>query len=139
MTVRRDVMSATSNAARASGIVLILLIGLLNFHIPHFLIERAPRSSYGAYLLELALLANVLGAVIAAVGIYLGWRWAWLLGVVIASISVALYVVQETVGLPGLPRMWLEPSRLLALLLEGLFLVLAVRQLVTPGRSTAGG
>ena len=119
--------------------VLIVVVGLLNFHIPHFLIEPALDGSYATYLLELALLVNVLGAVIAAVGIYLGHRWGWLLGVVIAAISVVLYVVQETVGLPGLPKMWLEPSRLLALLIEGLFVVLAGRQVATASGSTLGG
>lgn len=84
----------------------------------------------------MALLANVLGAVIAALGIYLGHRWAWLLGTVVASISVILSVAQETVGLPGLPKMWLEPSRLVALLVKGLFLVLAGRQMGVLGGST---
>jgi hypothetical protein len=75
----------------------------------------------------------------AALGIYFGLGCGWLLGVVAASISVVLYVVQEIVGLPGLPKMWLEPSRLLALLVEGLFVVLAERQLATVGRSIPGG
>ena len=52
---------------------------------------------------------------VAAVGIYRGLRWGWLLGVATAGIGVGLYVVQETVGLPGLPglpRQWWEPSRI---------------------------
>jgi hypothetical protein len=48
--------------------------------------------------------------------------------------KVALYLAQETVGLPGLPKMWLEPSRLLSLIVEGLFVVLAGFQLVALGK-----
>ncbi len=132
-------MGTASGAAKAGGIFLIVVVGLLNFHIPHFLIEPTPQGTFATYLLELALLANVLGAVVAAVGIYLGHRWGWLLGVVIVSISVALYIAQETVGLPGLPKMWLEPSRLVALLVEALFVVFAGRQLLTLGRPIPGG
>jgi hypothetical protein len=117
---------------------LIVVVGLLNFHIPHFLIEPTSHGSDATYLLEVALLANVLGAVVAAAGIYLGHRWGWLLGVVIATVSVTLYVAQETVGLPGLPKMWLEPSRLLALVVEGLFLALAGSRVVRLGRPTSG-
>jgi nicotinamide riboside transporter PnuC len=118
-----------STSVRASGIALIVVVGLLNFHVPHFLLEPSRNGGTATYLLEVGLLANALGAVIAALGIALGRRWGWLLGVVVAVVSVALYVVQETVGLPGLPKMWLEPSRLLALLVEVSFLVLAGRQL----------
>jgi hypothetical protein len=129
-------MSAASNPVKVSGMVLIVVVGLLNFHIPHFLIEPTPHASY---LLEVALLANVLGAVVAALGIFLGHRWGWLLGIVIAVISVTLYIAQETVGLPGLPKMWWEPSRLVALLVEGLFLVVAGCQVATLGGSTPRG
>jgi hypothetical protein len=45
-----------------------------------------------------------------------------------------LYTVQETVGLPGLSQTWWEPTRLLSLLLAGLFVVLASRQLGARGR-----
>lgn len=132
-------MRGTSKLAKASGIALIVVVGLLNFHLPHFLIEPTGNRSYATYLLELGLLANVLGAVIAALGIYLGRRWGWLLGAVVALVSVALYVGQETVGLPGLPKMWLEPSRLLALLVEGLFLALAARQMSMLSESASAG
>ena len=80
--------------------------------------------------MELGLLANVLAAVAAAIGIYRDRRRGWLLGAAVAAISVALYLVQETVGLPGLQKTRLEPSRLVALIVEGVFLLLAGLQLV---------
>jgi hypothetical protein len=46
-------------------------------------------------------------------------------GVVIACGCVLLYVVQETVGLPGLPKTWWEPSRIASLTVETFFLILA--------------
>jgi hypothetical protein len=106
------------------GIVLIVIVGLLNFHLPHFLLEATTDFSYATYLLEFALLVNLLGAVVAAVGIYRNLRWGWLLGILIVGVSFVLYLAQETVGLPGLPKMWWEPSRIVSLIVEALFVVL---------------
>ncbi len=119
----------TSTPVKVLGILLIVIIGLLNFHIPHFLLESRNTSSASSDLLELVLLANVIGALVAAVGILRDVRWAWYVGVVVVGIAVVLYLAQETVGLPGLPKAWLEPSRIVALLVEALFVILAWRQL----------
>jgi hypothetical protein len=62
---------STPKRAKTLGtvlIVLIVLIGLLNFHIPHFLLESAKYPRYATPLLEVGLLANLLGALVAAVG-----------------------------------------------------------------------
>jgi hypothetical protein len=53
---------------------------------------------------------------------------------VIVLISVLLYITQETVGLPGLPQNWFEPSRLISLAIETTFLFLAQRQLTAARR-----
>jgi hypothetical protein len=37
-------------------------------------------------------------------------------------------VVQQTIGLPGLPKNWVEPSRLVSLAAQALFIALAIRQ-----------
>jgi uncharacterized membrane protein YhdT len=124
--------SATSKRVKTLGIVLIVLVGVLNFHLPHFLLESATYFNSATYVLELALLANLLGAMIAAIGIYRNARWGWLLGIVIAGVSFALYLVQETVGLPGLPKTWWEPSRILSLIIEVFFVALAVKSTRTP-------
>jgi hypothetical protein len=66
----------------------------------------------------------LLGAVAAAVGIYRNLRWGWLLGIIIVGVSFVLYLTQETVGLARLPKMWLEPSRIVSLIVEALFVAL---------------
>jgi hypothetical protein len=112
--------------------VLIVVIGVLNFHPPHFLVESESYSGNAStHLLEAALLANLFAAVGAAAGIYRNLRWGWLLGVVIACGCVVLYVVQETVGLPGLPKTWWEPSRIVSLTVETFFVILARYRAVT--------
>jgi hypothetical protein len=124
-----DMRRTGSTPGKTPGIVLIIVVGLLNFHLPHFLLEPAKQTDMATSLLEVVLLANVLGAVIAALGICRGRRWGWLLGIFIAGVSVLLYLAQESVGLPGLPKMWLEPSRIVALFVEGLFVLLARSQM----------
>jgi hypothetical protein len=68
-------------------------------------------------------LASFLGALAAAVGIYRGKRWGWVLGLLVAGGAFAGYVISRTVGLPGLPveTEWLEPLGVLSLVVEGLF------------------
>jgi hypothetical protein len=110
---------------RWTGVVLITLTGLLNFHIPHFLIESPRSPTTSSPLIEIVFLANLLGALLAAVGIARRRRWGWLLGFVVCLVSFLLYLAQETVGLPGLPKMWLEPSRIFSLIVEGLFVAVA--------------
>lgn len=122
-----------SGRAKRAGIVLIVIVGLLQLHIPHYLIESRDYVGYATYP-GLVLLATMFGSLVAAVGIYRNLRWGWLLGIIIFGISVVLYVAQETVGLPGLPGTWWEPTRILLLILAGLFVVLAGYQLVSSGR-----
>jgi len=107
------------------GAALIIIVGLLNFHIPHFLLERSTDSVPGASWLEFVFVAVVLGAMTAAVGIWCTRRWGWLLGVVVVVVALALYVTQESVGLPGMPRNWLEPSRIVSLIFDALFVAVA--------------
>ncbi len=106
-----------------------MFVGLLNFHIPHFLLESHESTGYADYVLELLLAVNVLGAVVAAAGIFSRARWGWVLGIILSVVSIVLYVAQETIGLPGLPKNWLEPSRIVSLVIEIWFVVLARSQL----------
>ncbi len=123
--------TSASTKGKTLGIVLILIVGLLNFHLPHFLLERGPSVADAANSIELVFLANLLGAVVAAVAIWRNRRWGWLLGVLVVGLSFVLYVAQETVGLPGLPKNWWEPSRIVSLIVvEVLFLTVAGNQVV---------
>src|SRR5579859_4076606 len=119
-----------SNRAKTLGIVLIVIVGLLNFHVPHFLIEPAASVGDRNYLLELVFLSNLLGAIAAAVGICRNGRWGWFLGMLMPGTSFTLYLAQETVGLPGLPKVWLEPSRIVSLVVEALFVHVAWYQVI---------
>jgi len=110
---------------RTLGAPLIIIVGLLNFHVPHFVLERSPGAGAGASWLELVFLAVVLAALIAAVGIWRARRWGWLLGVMVVVVALALYVTQESVGLPGMPQNWFEPSRIVSLIFDALFIAAA--------------
>ena len=124
---------SVSTRAKTLGIVLIVIVGLLNFHLPHFLLELPTSAGDEAYF-EFVFLANLLGAVIAAVAIWRNRRLGWLLGVLVVGLSFVLYLAQETVGLPGLPKNWWEPSRIVSLIVEALFMVVARNQVVSPRR-----
>jgi hypothetical protein len=111
------------------GITLIVIVGLVNFHIPHFLLEGRTEFSAAEYLLEFILLVNVIAALIAAFGIYRGRRWGWVLGIGVSVFSAFLWLAQETVGLPGLPQQWFEPSRIASFVVEASFVAIACRYL----------
>jgi len=118
-----------SNRTNTFGAVLIVVIGLLNFHVPHFLLEPTMPTGYASRALELGLLSLLIAATIAASGMWRGMRWGWLLGISVAGFCVILYLLQATIGLPGLPRVWWEPSRMISLVLEVLFIFVAWHRL----------
>lgn len=110
--------------------VLILVTGLLTFHPPHFLLEPGRYAGGdGSSALEVGLGLLLLAALVAGVGIWRDRRWGWVIGLVIAAAAIGLYLAQQTLGLPGLPKDWTEPSRIVSLIVEALFIVLAIRQL----------
>jgi hypothetical protein len=110
-----------------AGISLIVIVGLIH------LINSPGDLEEGSYT-GLLYLANFVGALAAAVGIYLGRSWGWALGLLVAAGAFAGYVVSRTVGLPGLPveEEWLEPLGVLSLLVEALFVGLYLTVFVRP-------
>jgi hypothetical protein len=109
-----------------AGISLIVVVGLIHLIDSP---EDFAGGSYQGYLF----LANFVGALAAAVGIYRGKRWGWSLGLLVAIGSFVGYVISRTVGLPGLPveEEWLEPLGVLSMIVEvmfvGAFLAIFVR------------
>ncbi len=105
---------------RLNGIVLIVATGLIHLiRVPdHFEI-----ASYLGWLF----IANFLGSLVAAVGIYRGTAWGWLLGVLIAAASFVLFLVSRTLGLPAthheLVGHW-STLGIISLIVEGLFVAL---------------
>ncbi len=73
-----------------------------------------------------------IAALIAALGIYRGSKtWGWGLGLLVTSAAIMLRLLSLTVGLPGLgvEQSWYEPIGVLSLLVEGAYIVLALRVL----------
>jgi hypothetical protein len=115
-----------------AGIALIAVTGLIHLvETPEYLAEMP----YIGGLFAL----SVIGALIAAFGIYRGERWGWMLGVLVAGGSLVCYLLSRTVGLPLFrENTWeefAEPVGLISLLVEGLFLVVAAN--VLSGRATS--
>ncbi len=119
---------ASPKSTRWTGITLIVVVGLLQLHLPRYLGEAPARSNYATYPGPV-LIATMIAALAAAVAIARNRRAGWLLGVAVAAASGVLYVIQELGGMPGLQQTWWEPTRILSLLLAALFVLLASRQL----------
>ena len=104
------------------GIALITAVGLIH-------IISAPDSFAEATYKGVLFLANGVGALIAAYGIWNDKRWGWSMGLLVAAGALAGYVMSRTIGLPGLPAepdAWFEPIGLLSMLTEGLFSLVAL-------------
>lgn len=105
------------------GIVLILATGLIHF-------ITAPDSFGETTYKGVLFVANGLGAIVAAVGIYRGSRtWGWGLGLVVAAGAFVAYVLSRTVGLPDLPAepdAWFEPLGLASMIAEVGFILVAL-------------
>ena len=105
-----------------AGAGLIFLAGQLHLVLTSEHLEATP------YLGAL-FIANFIGAMAAAVGIYLGKRWGWALGALVAGGAYVTYFVAGTIGLPGVPSAHstelLEPVGVVTKAVEALFLVTA--------------
>ncbi len=103
-----------------NGIALSLGIGLVH-------LIRVPDHFEVASYLGWLFIANFLGSLAAAVGIYRGTAWGWLLGVLIAAVSFVLFLVSRTLGLPAthheLVGHW-STLGIISLIVEGLFVAL---------------
>jgi hypothetical protein len=101
-----------------AGAGLILVTGLIHLVL-------IPEHFGEAPYLGLLFIADFIGAVVAAFGIYRGHRWGWLLGTLVAGGALVAYFVSGTVGLPGMERgHLLEPLGIFTKAIEALFLVL---------------
>ena len=112
-----------------AGISLIVVVGLIH------LIDAPEDLEEGSYL-GFLFLANFLGALVAAAGIYRGNRWGWVIGLLVTGGAFAGYVISRTAGLPGLPaeEEWLEPLGVLSLVVEALFVGIFLAIFVRPAK-----
>jgi hypothetical protein len=113
---------SVSDGQRWFGLGLILATGLLH------LIE-APEYYDEVKYIGVLFVASMIGAAVAAYGIWRDERWGWLLGVAVAGGSFVAYLLSRTVGLPSFREAsWseaLEPMGVLSLIVEGLFVGIA--------------
>lgn len=115
-------MRSNSKLISWVGIALIIAVGLIHF-------ISAPDSFDEATYKGVLFVANGVGALIAAYGIWNGKRWGWAMGLLVAAGALAGYVMSRTIGMPGIPAepdAWLEPMGVLSMLTEGLFSALAL-------------
>ncbi len=104
------------------SVLLIVVVGLIH------LIETPHHFRIAPYLGAM-FVANFIGTLAAAYGIYRGRGWGWILGALVASGAFAGYVVSRTVGLPGAETLTQEnffaPVGIFSLLVEALYLLVA--------------
>jgi len=127
-------IATATKQKKVIGIILVIITGLLNFHPPHFLIEKHKNLGSTSPILEFDLFILVIVAIVSAFGIYKNMRWGWVLGISVSCISIVLWIAQETIGLPGLPKMWFEPSRIVALIIEVTFIILAYQVIASTNK-----
>jgi hypothetical protein len=106
-----------------AGVALILAVGLIH-------LMDAPDSMTESTTKGLSFYANFVGAIVAAFGIFLHRTWGWALGILVAAGAFVGYVVSRTVGIFGLPPgVWMEPLGIASLVVEALFIAVALRAL----------
>jgi hypothetical protein len=114
---------SVSRGQRLVGLGLILATGLLH-------LVEAPEYYGEVKYVGALFVASMVGAAVAAYGIWRDERWGWLLGLAVAGGSFAGYVLSRTVGLPSFREAsWsqaLEPMGVLSLIVEGLFVGLSL-------------
>jgi hypothetical protein len=113
-------MRSSTHSLRIVAAVAIVATGLIHL--------ATARDSFGeATYKGLLFVANGVGALVAAVGVYRDRAdWGWLLGALVAGGAFLGYVISRTVGLPGLPAepdAWFEPLGVASLVAEAVFLI----------------
>ena len=132
----RDIDNFTEKLVVWAGAYTILFVGFSHVLISgeHFL---------AATYLGVLFLLNCAGSIVAATGLAWGaYRWAWLLGVLVAGGAFVGFIVSRTIGLPGYEEVvgqWWNLAGLLTLAFEALFLGLSVLALTPPGRTFTRG
>jgi hypothetical protein len=105
---------------RLAAIALIVVVGLTH-------LVGAPQHYRVAPYIRVGFVANFIGALVAAVGIYRNALWGWLLGALVAGGALVMYVVSRSVGLPGFEHAigrWSGPLGILSSVVEALFITI---------------
>jgi hypothetical protein len=116
---------AVSDRMKWAGIVLIALTGLLHLVVtPEYMEEER--------YIGLLFLLSAIGSVVSLWGIWQDRAWGWALGAAIAGGAFIAYILSRTTGLPSFHESeFFEPSGIISLVIEGLFVAVAARVLMT--------
>src|SRR3982751_938171 len=90
------------------GVAILLILGCGLIHL-----IAAPEHYEDAGYVGALFVANFVGALLAAFGLYRGSLWGWWLGALVAGSALVLFIVSRLVGLPGYEEhvgMWLGDS-----------------------------
>jgi len=104
------------------AILLIVAVGLIH-------LIGAPQHYRAAPYIGVLFVANFVGSLVSAFGIYRDALWGWLLGILIAGGAFVAYVVSRSIGLPGFEHAigrWSGPMGVFSLVVEALFVALFV-------------
>ena len=99
-------MKQLPRAFKPAGILLILAAGLIH-------LGAAPDHYEEATYIGVLFSANLLGALLAVLGIYRDELWGWWLGAAVAGGALAMFLLSRLVGLPGFEEhvgLWLGDS-----------------------------
>jgi hypothetical protein len=102
------------------GAFLLSIIGVI-----HLILMRGEYDE--AHYLGMLFAASFFGAVVAAVGIFRGSIWGWVLGFLVAAGSFVGFILSRTLGLPGMNiETWLNPFGIVSLFMEVVFFALVI-------------
>ncbi len=104
------------------AVLLIVAVGVTH------LIGALPHYRFAPYI-GVLFVANFVGSLVSAVGIYRNALWGWLLGVLVAGGALVAYTISRSVGLPGFEQAvgrWFGPLAVASLIVEVLFIALFV-------------
>jgi len=111
------------------AVFLIIEVGLTHYFSAQHAYEEAWIEGY-------LFIANLIGAMVAAYGIYRSKTWGWVLGFSVAGGAMIAYIWSRTSGLPGLPpEEWLDPWGTTAMISEGMFCILVLLRILWRGQA----
>jgi hypothetical protein len=115
------------------AVLLIVAVGLTH-------LIGAPQHYRAAPYMGVLFVANFVGSLVSAGGIYRDALWGWLLGVLVAGGAIVAYIVSRSVGLPGFEHAvgrWFGPLGVVSLIVEALFMALFVVAVIIRRRDEA--
>jgi hypothetical protein len=116
---------AVPDRMKWAGIALIALTGLLHLmETPEYMEEER--------YIGLLFILSAVGSAVALWGIWRNQTWGWVLGTAVAGGAFVAYILSRTTGLPDFHESeFFEPSGIISLVIEGAFVMVAARVLMT--------